>query len=51
MLLVIMSFDSVKYVFILKNISASEIENYIKTINPSKSVRSGVPSICFVKIE
>ena len=47
MFLVIMSFKSVKYGFVLKNISASEIENYI---NPSKSVRSDVPSICFVKL-
>ena len=44
------SLDSVNNGFVFKNISANEIENYIETINPNKSVRSGVPSICFVKL-
>ena len=42
------SIGSVKNGFVFKNISAREIENYIKTMNPNKSVRSDVPSICFV---
>ena len=44
------SLDSVKNVFIFKDISESEIENYIKKMNPNKSVRSDVPSIRFVKL-
>ena len=36
--------------FIFKDISESEIENYIKKMNPNKSVRSDVPSIRFVKL-
>ena len=35
--------DSVKNDFVF-----SEIINYIKTMNPNKSVLSDVPSICFV---
>ena len=44
------SLDSVKNSFIFKDISESEIENYIKKMNPNKSVRSDVPSIRFVKV-
>ena len=42
--------DSVKNDFVFSEISDSEIMNYIKTMNPNKSVRSDVPSIRFVKL-
>ena len=41
---------SVKNGFVFKNISASEIVNYIKTMNLIKSVRFDVPSFRFVKL-
>ena len=41
--------DSVKNYFVCNEICDSEIQNYIKTMNTIKSVRSDVPSICFVK--
>ena len=43
-------FHSVNTDFVFKKISESEIENYIKSMNPNKSVRSDVPSIRFVKL-
>ena len=42
--------DSVKNGFVFMNTSAIEFENYIKTIILDKSVRSNVPSICFVEL-
>ena len=39
--------DSIKNYFVFTEISDSEIQNYIKTMNPNKSVRSDVPSIRF----
>ena len=42
--------DSIKNYFVFTEISDSEIQNYIKTMNPNKSVRSDVPSIRFVKL-
>ena len=42
--------DSVKNDFVFNEISDSEILNYIKTLNPNKSVRSDVPNIRFVKL-
>ena len=41
---------SVKNDFVFNEISDSEIQNYTKTMNLDKSVRSDVPSICFVKL-
>ena len=43
-------FDSIKNDFVFNEISDSEVENYIKNMNPNKSVRSDVPSIRFVKL-
>ena len=42
--------DSIKNYFVFTEISDSEIQNYIKTMNPNKSVRSDVPSVRFVKL-
>ena len=42
--------QSIKNYFVFNEIIESEIENYIKTMNPNKSVHSDVPSICFVKL-
>ena len=39
--------ESIKNYFVFTEISDSEIQNYIKTMNPNKSVRSDVPSIRF----
>ena len=41
---------SVKNYLGFNEISNNEIQNYIKTMNLNKSVRSDVPSICFVKL-
>ena len=40
----------IKNDFVFNEISDSEILNYIKTLNPNKSVRSDVPNIRFVKL-
>ena len=45
-----LSLDSGKNDFVFKAISKTEVENYIKSMNPNKSVRSDVPSIRFVKL-
>ena len=42
--------DSVKNYFVFNKISDSEVLNYIKTMNPNKSMRSDVSSIRFVKL-
>ena len=41
---------SVENDYVFNEISDSEILNYIKTLNPNKSVRSDVPNIRFVKL-
>ena len=44
------SLNSGKSEFVFKAISKTEIEHYIKNMNPNKSVRSNVPSKSFVKL-
>ena len=43
-------FSSVCNDFVFKEFTISEIEMYIKSMKPNKSVRSDVPSIRFVKL-
>ena len=45
------SLNSGKCEFIFKATSKTEIDEYIKNMNPNKNVRSDVPSIRLVKIE
>ena len=42
--------DSVKKYFVSNVISGSEIQNYIKTMNPNGSVLSDISSVHFVKL-